>query len=89
MNPAVHFSYLAATDRSVAARKSSRLKQFLSQRSKAILRLLKLENVCTQRTDPSLREMCNLFMWEFSSNCGEGLDYGSASSSSQRYEGLW
>jgi len=47
MNPAVHFSNLAATDRSVAARRPSGLKQFLSQRSAAILRLLKRENVFT------------------------------------------
>jgi hypothetical protein len=89
MNPAGHFYNLAATDRSVAARRSSGLKHFLSQRSKAILCLLKRKNFCTQRTDPSLNKICNLFMWEFNCNFGEDLDYDSASSSYQRYEGLW
>ena len=47
MNPAVHFSNLAATDRPVAARRSSGIKQFLLQRSTANLRPLEHENVCT------------------------------------------
>jgi len=47
MNPAVHFSNFAAADRSVAARRSSGLTQFLSQRITAILRPLKHENIYT------------------------------------------
>ena len=47
MNPAVNFSNLAATDRSVAARMSSGLNQFVLLRSIAILRVLKHVNVCT------------------------------------------